>query len=62
MNRVAAEALLYQIREAISQCFHLNALQNVVNKGVLEQEARFFFGHAPLLHVKQGVCVEFSHG
>ncbi len=61
VGRIAPEATLREAGDAFAQGLKGNALQHIVDKGVLEQEACFLLGNAALTHVEECRLVEFPH-
>ena len=58
----AAEALLNEVVEAVAEGFEFHLVNDLVDKGVLQEESGLFEGDASLAHVEQGRIVELSNG
>jgi ABC-type transport system involved in cytochrome bd biosynthesis fused ATPase/permease subunit len=58
----ATEALLYQIVQTVAQRLQFHVVDDLVDEGVLQQQAGFLEGDASLLHVEQGGIVQLTNG
>ena len=58
----AAEALLYEVVEAVAEGLELHVVDDLVDEGVLQQELGLVEGDAALTHVEEGGVVELAYG
>ena len=58
----AAEALLYQVVQAVAEGFEAHLVDDFVDEGVLQQELGLVERDATLAHVEQGGVVELPNG
>jgi len=58
---LAAEALLYEIVQAVAEGFELHVVDDLVDEGILQQHPGFGEGDASLTHVEQRRIVELTN-
>ena len=60
--QLATEALLYQVVQTVAQWFQLHLVDDLIDKGVLQQQFRLIERDTTLTHIEQGGIVQLSDG
>ena len=57
----STETLLHKVVQALAQGFELHLVDNLVDKGKLQEQLGLLLADAPLAHVEHGGIIELSH-
>lgn len=57
----ASEAHFNEVGKTVVEVFDVHVAQNVVDKGMLQEQASFSFGDTALTHVEERALIEFAN-